>query len=167
MAEEIPIVGTNEMAKKRNPWGVFGLSLITLGIYHFFWWYYVNKEMVELGRAKGTGELGDSPGTSLLALIPGFLIIVPPLVSYYKGTQRMQAAARLTGAEPANGWLALILFLVIGIAFPPYLQSQLNKVWDAQAGGAAAAIPPAQEAVAPAEPAAPAEQPPPPPPPAQ
>ena len=165
MAEEVAIAGSNEFAKKRNPWGVLGLSLITLGIYHFFWWYYVNKEMVELGRARGTGELGDSPGTSLLALIPGFLIIVPPLVSYYKGVGRMQAAARLTGAEPVNGWIALILFIVIGIAFPPYLQSQLNNVWDAQAGGgAAAAIPPAQDAAAPAPPAAPAEQQPPPPP---
>ena len=165
MAEEIAIVGTNEIAKKRNPWGVLGLSLITLGIYHFFWWYKINKEMVELGRAKGTGELGDNPTTSLLALVPGFLIIVPPLVSYYKGTQRMQAAARLTGAEPVNGWIALIIFLVIGIAFAPYLQSYLNKVWDAQAGGgAAAAIPAADAAALPAEPAAPAEQPPPPPP---
>jgi Domain of unknown function (DUF4234) len=157
MAEDVAIVGTNEFAKKRNPWGVFGLTLITLGIYHIFWWYYVNKEMVELGRAKGTGELGDSPGKSVLALVPGFLIIVPPLVSYYNGVKRMQAAARLTGAEPANGWIALILFVVISIAFGPYLQSCLNKVWDAQAGGAAAA--PAAP-----EPAAPAEPPPPPPP---
>lgn len=165
MAEEIPIVGTNEIAKKRNPWGVLGLSLITLGIYHFVWWYKINKEMVELGRAKGTGELGDNPTTSLLALVPGFLIIVPPLVSYYKGTQRMQAAARITGAEPVNGWIALIIFLVIGIAFAPFLQSNLNKVWDAQAGGgAAAAIPAADAAALPTEPAAPAEQPPPPPP---
>lgn len=166
MAEEVAIAGTNEVAKKRNPWGVFGLTLITLGIYHFFWWYYVNKEMVELGRAKGTGELGDSPGKSLLALIPGFLIIVPPLVSYYNGVKRMQAAARLTGAEPANGWIALILFLVISIAFAPYLQSCLNKVWDEQAGGGAAAIP-AGEQAAPAPVAEPAQQPPPPPPPAQ
>jgi hypothetical protein len=139
MAEEVAIVGTNEFAKKRSPWGVLGLSLITLGIYLFFWWYYVNKEMVELGKAKNTDELGDSPGTSLLALFPGFLIIVPPLVSYYRGVQRMQAAARLTGTEPANGWIALIIFLVIGIAFAPYLQSCLNKVWDAQSGGGAIA----------------------------
>lgn len=166
MAEEVAIAGTNAIAKKRNPWGVLGLSLITLGIYHFFWWYYVNKEMVEMGRARGTTELGDSPGTSLLALVPGFLIIVPPLVSYYNGVKRMQAAARLTGAEPANGWIALIIFLVIGLAFAPYLQSCLNKVWDAQAGGGAIAA--GDPAAAAQPPPAPAEQaPPPPPPPAQ
>ena len=139
MAEEVQIAGTNEVAKKRNPLGVFGLTLITIGIYHIFWWYYVNKEMVELGRAKGTDELGDNPGNSVLALVPGFLIIVPPLVSYYRGVQRMQAAARLTGAEPVNGWLALVIFLLLGFIFAPYLQSCLNKVWDAQAGGAAPA----------------------------
>src|SRR5215210_3207785 len=161
MAEEVAIAGSNATAKIRSPWGVLGLSIITLGIYHFFWWYYVNREMVEMGRARGTTELGDSPGTSLLALIPGFLIIVPPLVSYYRGVQRMQAAARMTGAEPANGWIALIIFLVIGLVFAPYLQSQLNKVWEAQGtGGSLAAGQPAAAA-----PPAPAEQAPPPPPP--
>ena len=75
----------------------------------------------------------------------------------------MQAAARLTGAEPANGWIALIIFLVIGLAFAPYLQSCLNKVWDAQAGGAAAAIPAGEAGRrAPAAPE-PAQQAPPPP----
>ena len=166
MAYEMKIRGTQDEVKVRNLWAVALLPIITLGIYHFVWWYKINKEMVELGRAKGTGELGDNPTTSLLALVPGFLIIVPPLVSYYKGTQRMQAAARITGAEPVNGWIALIIFVVIGIAFAPFLQSNLNKVWDAQAGGgAAAAIPAADAAALPAEPAAPAEQPPPPPPP--
>ena len=151
MAEEVAIAGTNEFAKKRNPWGVFGLTLITLGIYGFFWWYYVNKEMVQLGRAKGTDELGDSPGKSLAALIPGFLIIVPPFVSYYRGVQRMQAAGRLTGVEGPNGWIALIIFLVIGFAFAPYLQSCLNKVWDAQAAGGTAAPAPPQPPPAPAQ----------------
>lgn len=165
MAQEIQIPNAASTAKIRNPLGVLGLGLITLGIYHFFWWYYVNKEMVELGRAKGTNELGDSPSTSVLALVPGFLIIVPPFVSYYRGVQRMQAAARLTGVEPANGWIALILFLLLGLAFPPYLQSCLNKVWDGQSGGAAAIGAGEQGAPAASEPAAPAtpdQEPPPP-----
>ncbi len=157
MAEEVPIVGTEGMAKKRNPLGVAVLVLVTLGIYYFVWYYKINREMRDLGRARGTDELGDSPGTSLLAVTLGALIIVPALVSIYNTFQRAQAASRLTGVEPLNGWIALILYLVIGIAFPAYVQSGLNKVWDAQAGGAAAAP-------APAEPAAPA---PPPPPPAQ
>jgi hypothetical protein len=137
MADQVVITGSNDIVKKRSPWGVFGLTIITLGIYLLFWWYFVNKEMVKLGQTRGTTELGESPGTSALALFPGGLLIVPALVSYYRGVQRMQAAARLTGAEPANGWIALIIFVLIGIAFAPYLQSCLNKVWDAQAGGPA------------------------------
>ena len=133
MADQVAITGSEAFAKKRNPWGVFGLSLITLGIYIIFWWYYVNKEMVELGRVKGTTELGDNATMSALALFPGALVIIPPFVSYYNGVKRMQSAARLTGAEPTNGWIALILFILLGIAFPPYLQSCMNQVWDAQA----------------------------------
>jgi len=61
MAEEIAIANTGERAKLRNPLGVVGLSLITLGIYYFFWWYFINREMRDLGRARGT-VLGQNPG---------------------------------------------------------------------------------------------------------
>src|SRR5206468_4328443 len=86
----------------------------TLGIYCFVWYYNVNREMSDLGRARGTAELGDSPGTSLLAVTLGALIIVPAIVSLYNTFQRTQTAARLTGVEPLNGWIALILYLLLG-----------------------------------------------------
>ena len=152
MADHVVIAGSSDIAKKRSPWGVLGLTIITIGIYLIFWWYFVNKEMVKLGRARGTTELGDNPAMSALALFPGGLLIVPPLVSYYRGVGRMQAAARITGAEPANGWIALILFVLLGIAFPPYLQSCLNKVWGAQAEGAALGAGAGAPAVPPAAP---------------
>ena len=164
MADQVVIAGSSDIAKKRSPWGVLGLTLITIGIYLIFWWYFVNKEMVKLGRARGTTELGENPGLSALALFPGGILIVPPLVSYYRGVQRMQAAARITGAEPANGWIALILFILLGLAFPPYLQSCLNNVWEAQAASPApGAVQPAVPAVSePQEqaPASPPQQPP-------
>ena len=138
MAEEVQIAGSGAMAKTRDPLGVALLSLVTLGIYFFVWYYKVNREMADLGRARGTDELGDSPGTSLLAVTLGALIIVPAIVSLYNTFQRTQTAARLTGVEPLNGWIALILYLLLGIAFPAYLQSGLNKVWHAQAGGVSA-----------------------------
>ena len=37
MADEIAITNSGERAKLRNPLGVVGLSLITLGIYYIFW----------------------------------------------------------------------------------------------------------------------------------
>jgi hypothetical protein len=139
LAAEVQIADTGSTAKTRDPLGVALLTLVTLGVYFFVWYYKVNREMSELGRARGTDELGDSPGTSLLAVTLGALIIVPAIVSLYNTFQRTQAAARLGRVEPLNGWIALILYLLLAIGFPAYLQSGLNKVWGAQAGAAAPA----------------------------
>ena len=154
MAEEVQIAGTGATAKTRDPLGVALLVLVTLGIYWFVWYYKANREMADLGRARGTDELGDSPGTSLLAVTLGALIIVPAIISVYNTFQRVQAAARLTGVEPLNGLIALLLYIFLGIGFPAYLQSGLNRVWGAQAAGAGA-----ESAQTPAAP--PTEQPPP------
>jgi len=150
MAEEIQIAGSGAMAKTREPLGVALLSLVTLGIYAIFWYYFVNREMADLGRARGTDELGDSPGTSVLAITLGALIIVPAVVSVVNTYRRTQVAARLTGVEPLNGWIALIFGLLLTIGLWAYLQSGLNKVWHAQAGEAAA-VPAETPAGAPTE----------------
>ena len=97
MAEEIQISGTNDVGKIRNPLGVLGLSLITLGIYTIFWYYFTQKELAEMGRTRNTEELGTSPGTSVLAITLGALIIVPPFVSTYHATKRLGSAEGATG----------------------------------------------------------------------
>jgi len=138
MAAEVQFADTGSTAKTRDPLGVALLTLVTLGVYFFVWYYKVNREMSELGRARGTDELGDNPGNSLLAVTLGALIIVPAIVSVYNTFLRTQAAARLTGVEPLNGWIALAFYLFLGIGFPAYLQSGLNKVWGAQTDRAVA-----------------------------
>jgi hypothetical protein len=122
-----------------------------LGIYLVVWWAKVNRELRDYGHATGN-DLGQNPTASWLALFPGSFIVVPALVSFWRGTERVQQAARLTGVEPPNGWIALVLYLVIAPAFFAYLQVSLNKVWQAQSGqmpgavlGAApAGVPPVQ-----------------------
>ena len=133
MAEEVQIQGAQSTAKIRSVVWVIVLPLITLGIYAFFWWYFIHRELRDYGRAKGTTELGTSPGTSLLAVTLGALIIVPALVSIYNGFKRVQAAQRLAGLEPLNGWIGLVLFIVFSPALMGYMQSGLNPVWQAQA----------------------------------
>lgn len=128
MAYEMDIPDSDQKAKIRNPWLVVLWSILTIGIYHLVWWYRVNKELKAFGESRGY-DLGRNPTNSLLALVPGFIIIIPPLVSYYRGTKRVQGAQALVGREPVNGWIALILYLFIGIAFPAYLQVGLNGVW--------------------------------------
>jgi zinc transporter ZupT len=133
VAEVVRIEGTDATAKIRSVVWVIVLEIVTLFIYGFFWWYFVHRELRDYGRAKGTTELGTSPGTSLLAITLGALIIVPALVSFYNGFKRVQAAQRLSGIEPINGWIGLILFIVFYPAFMGYMQSGLNPVWQAQA----------------------------------
>jgi hypothetical protein len=98
MAEEIQIAGTEAKAKIRSPWAAALLPIVTIGIYYFVWYYKINREMADLGRARGkTDELGDSPGKSLLAITLGALIIVPAILSTIHTAQRIQRAQRLTG----------------------------------------------------------------------
>src|SRR6266508_1456512 len=77
-------IAPGSTAKIRGPITVAILSIVTLGIYVLFWWYFVNREMADYGRARGTKELGDSPTKSLLALFPGglFLVFSPSLFGY-------------------------------------------------------------------------------------
>jgi hypothetical protein len=128
VAYELNIPDHDQKVKVRNPWAVALLPIITLGIYHLVWWYRINKEMKAFGESRGY-DLGRKPVNSLLALFPGGLIIIPALITYWRGTKRVQGTQALAGREPVNGWIALVLYLFIGIAFPAYLQVGLNQVW--------------------------------------
>lgn len=132
MAEEVQIQGAQSTAKIRSPIWVPVLTVVTLGIYGIFWWYFIHRELRDYGRAKGTTELGTSPGTSVLAVTLGALIIVPAIIGIVNGFKRVQAAQRLNGLDPINGWIGLILIVVIFPAFYGYMQSGLNPVWRAQ-----------------------------------
>jgi hypothetical protein len=87
MAYELQIRDSEYRVKQRSPWAAALLPIITLGIYHLVWWYRVNRELRDFGRARGY-DLGQNPTLSLLALFPGGLIVVPALVSYWRGTKR-------------------------------------------------------------------------------
>jgi hypothetical protein len=132
MAYEMKIRGTEHEVKVRSPWAVALLPFVTFGIYHVVWWYKINKELKAYGEAKGY-DLGQNPTNSALALFPGFLIFVPPLVSYWRGTKRVQGASKISGREPASGWIALILYLLLSPGMFAYLQVSLNNVWEQEA----------------------------------
>jgi len=138
MAEQIQIPGAVSTAKIRNVVAVAILAVVTLGIYVFFWWYFINREMADYGRAQETEELGTSPGKSLLAITLGALVIVPALWSTVTTFQRVQATQRRAGTTPINGWIGLILFVVLSPAMLAYMQSGLNSAW--RAAGTPAAV---------------------------
>ncbi len=143
MAEEIQIAGANSTAKARNPLGVLGLILITLGIYFFFWWYFINREMHDLGKARGV-DLGQKPANSVWAVTLGALIIIPAIVSEWTTSGRVQRSQETVGVNgTASGPVIFILLFLISPVGIWYMQSELNKVWRTQQGGGAepAAIP--------------------------
>jgi hypothetical protein len=130
-------IGAAKPAKIRSPVAVAILTVVTLLIYLFFWWYFINREMADYGRRRGTGELGDSPAKSVLAISLGALVIVPAVWTIVTTFKRVQALQRLTGeANPINGWIGLILAVVIEPALFGYMQSGLNSSWRAVQAGA-------------------------------
>ena len=119
LAEERQIRQSRAQVKVRSPWAAALLPFITLGIYHLVWWYRINCELRDYGRARGR-DLGQNPTNSLLALFPGAILIVPALITYWRGTKRVQEAARLAGREPLSGWIALLLYLPLSAGFSAY-----------------------------------------------
>jgi Domain of unknown function (DUF4234) len=135
---QIVVIG-NQTYKKRNVVGVWlGLPLITLGIYSYVWIYKVNDE-----ARRFLGDDSIRPSLSVLAFIPGALLIIPPFVAIYrlgKRIARMEAAAGSPNrAEPVVG---LVLGFVFGL-YSLYYQDHLNGLWDRYLRSGSNAGPPA------------------------
>ena len=62
-------------------------------------------------------------------------MIVPPFVSWWKATKRLQRAQEIAGVEQISGWLILgCVVLGLGTAFAwlgavAFVQDGLNKIW--------------------------------------
>ena len=125
MADTVTINGKPYL--KRNPLGVLGLILITLGIYGLYWYYKVNEEIRDV-----TGDQTISPGRSLLAVIPGAFLIVPPFIAYYNTANHVALMERERSiSNEISPALTVVLGLVIWIGMGAYVQEHLNRVWDA------------------------------------
>lgn len=143
MAEEVQIAGTNEIAKIRNPLAPALLPIVTLGIYGIVWYYKVNKEMAELGKARNTEELGTNPVTSLMAVLFGWILLfIPTFISFYKTWDRKTKAEQLTGQDGMEAGLGFLLTLLLSPVGYYIFQRDLNNVVQAQAGGGSS-LPPA------------------------
>lgn len=139
MAEEMLVDGAH--VKRRHPFAPLGLTIITLGIYAFVWWYQINREL------RDQGETVD-PALSVVAVTIGWLLIVPPFVSIYRTAERIQRVRERSGIQSssvADGemlpWLAVVLFIVpvLELIWQAYLQHGLNTAYDQLARSSKAA----------------------------
>jgi hypothetical protein len=116
--------GASRQMKLRNPilvWLVW--PIITLGIYHFVWYYKIHAELLRLDPRQPI-----KPAGSLLTILFGWIIIVPPFVSYFNTGNRIATAQRAAGLTPtANPWIGFILLFIFGLT-PLYYQFELNKI---------------------------------------
>jgi uncharacterized membrane protein len=100
----------------------FVWPLITLGIYFFVWYYKVNREARDFARIEV------SPAVSVIAVLFGWIIIVPPFVSIYRTGERVAQMQRAAGLEatciPIVGLLLTFVFHLDSL----YYQYELNRI---------------------------------------
>jgi hypothetical protein len=125
VAESIHVRGAQ--VKIRNPFLVFVWSLVTFGIYYLVWYYKINREL------RDAAGVDVSPVVALLAVTVGWIVIVPPFISWYRTFTRIAGAQEAAGfSAEANPIIGFILY-VVAVFFLPvevlYAQDELNKLW--------------------------------------
>lgn len=143
MAQEVEF-GKGGEGKIRSFWVGVGLVIITLGIYGYCWYYFLNDELKDIGLAKEDQNLGQSsPAMSVVAILIGGWALIPPLLSVYNFGQRIRRAQRLTGIpkqDQINPTVAFLLYFPGGLLIVPlffhfwYVTKNQNKALRAAGG---------------------------------
>ena len=91
------------------------------------WYFKINDEL-----RKVENDPTISPTRSLMAMIFGWLLIVPPFIAMYNTAKHVQAMEARRGVvqtlEPA---LTIVLIFVFSLGNSIYIQEHLNRGWDA------------------------------------
>jgi hypothetical protein len=115
--------GAGDIGKVRSFWVGLGLTVVTLGVYHCVWWYLINDELRDVGMAAGDQKLARSnPTNSAAAILVGWPLVVPPVISIYNTACRIERAQQLCGIDAAqtiNPMLALLLLFPGGLLVVP------------------------------------------------
>ena len=116
---------TGRAGKARNIWLVWLVwPILTLGIYHLVWYYKINREARDFDE-----KIAVEPTLSLLAVLIGWIIIVPPFVSIYRTGERIAQMQEDAGLDRScNGWLGLVASFFFSL-HALYYQYELNLIW--------------------------------------
>lgn len=98
--------------------------LITLGIYSLVWYYKINREARDLDP-----RIEVNPAVSVIAVLFGWIIIVPPFVSIYRTGERIARMQRSAGLEPTCMPLVGLLLTFLIHLDSLYYQYELNRIW--------------------------------------
>ncbi len=99
-------------------------------IYALVWFHRANKEM----QAWSNGRIDYNPGASLTSLIIGWIIIVPPIVTWVRYMARIREAQRMAGLpQTATFWGSFGRAFLLGYHYK-WHQDQFNEIAVRQAG---------------------------------
>ena len=102
----------------------FVWPLITLGIYSLVWYYKVNREARDFDS-----RIKVDPAIALIAVLFGWIIIIPPFVSIYRTGERIAQMQRAAGLEPTCIPIVGLLLTFVFHLETLYYQYELNRIW--------------------------------------
>lgn len=118
-ATNMHVVRCGPTGLQRSPFKVWGLCVITLGIYQIVHWYKINTELAAYSKA-----IKVNPLWAALA----FLVPIAGIVTVFSTCTRVRTAQKMSGLPPeCSGWGFLFANLVA--AGPAYVQAKLNALW--------------------------------------
>lgn len=126
MSSQLPIDPTTgaligPVGKDRSPAAVLGLSIVTIGIYYLYWYGSLNGEI-----QRHDPSIRVSPGLAVLSQ----LVPIANLISAYATAARLrQMQLDDDNSDTISPVVALLLYLLLGIAYPLYLASQAREHW--------------------------------------
>jgi hypothetical protein len=131
MAQLVTIGG--ETYKRRSPTGAWLLTIVTLLVYWFVWYYKINDEARRYLR-----DSSIRPWISVVAIFPGVVLIIPFFVSLYRTGQRIRRIEQRAGSKKrvrpvlgaVCGFLTLLTIALLGGCLF-YYQDHLNAAWSA------------------------------------
>jgi hypothetical protein len=83
---------------KRSPTGAWLLTVATLLVYFFVWYYKINDETRRYLRDDSI-----RPWHSVIVIFPGVLLVIPYFVSIYRTAERIRRVEERSGAQSGFG----------------------------------------------------------------
>lgn len=117
--------------KKRNPFAVWILGIITIGIYQLVWMTKMCREVEDVVPAHPGNVSGASAVCS--TLFGGFTLMIWPLVVFMKFGESVRNEQKAAGLQPTYSNGLAILFYFLAGTHVCYVQAQQNKVVTAKA----------------------------------
>jgi hypothetical protein len=129
-----PMAGGGARGEVRNPVTIVLLSLVTCGIYGYYWFYY--QLMPELRAYLGRNDEYNPTTQVILSIVTCGIWYLLGVAKACKMIQEGQQRAGRPNAEDKTNliWILFAVNVLLGVptmlAIPWVIQTEANKIWD-------------------------------------